>query len=119
MQNSIIKSTSTLARLCAVIVTSAGAGQFSQLLYSSSDLRVASLAEWAGDDLERQATVKTFNQECLIGPKPVDNSITTPISIMECAESKGFTELATIAKNSDKNLKSYAWPLSLIAPHEL
>lgn len=120
MPNCIFKKISKLVLLCAVIICSVIAGQFAQFLYSVSDLRADSMAEWAGDDIERQSTVQAFTQQCLVGAKPqAENSITAPISIEKCAKTNGFEELASVAESSDQVLKSYAWPLSLIADQKL
>ena len=120
MKNSFPNSLFKMALLCGVITASAGAGQFAQYYYSVGDLRAVSLAEGAGDDLGRQSAVKAFTQECLIGKKPAGNSIeesmaSPSIGVMECAESNGFVELASVVVSADDALKSHAWPLSLVA----
>ena len=118
--SSLIKTT----LLCGAIIVAAGAGQASQYFHSANDLQTVAMAEWAGDDLQRQSMVEAFTQECLIGKVQANTSIADSIaephiSVMACAESNCFNELASIVVGAADDLKSFPWPLSLVAANNL
>ena len=111
----MLKKGLKLLLVCGVFVVSAGVGQFSQFMYSNSDVREYNLAQWAGSDAEKQQTIKAFSELCLIEKqRTFTERVENPISIHDCALEHGFDKEFKVIKRSDTILTSYAWPLSLL-----
>ncbi len=100
-----------------LMVISAGVGQFGQLIRTDIDVRSAALIQWADGDKKRLQKVDEFTKMCLIGKpvKTVDGELRPLISIEQCANSNGFEELLEVVRQARQAIKSYAWPLSLVA----
>ncbi|MEL4252511.1 hypothetical protein AAEH72_16010 [Shewanella xiamenensis] len=115
MQNAKIVCITVLVGL--LMLLSAGIGQFGQLIHTQTDVRAAALQQWADGDKERQLSVDEFTKACLIGGpiEQTNSEFKAPISIEECANSNGFDKLAEVVRKTDLTIKSYAWPLSLVA----
>ena len=111
-----LKNISVVAFIVLLMVTSAAVGQFTQSMYSLTDVRNEKMALWANNDDKRVLAVSDFTKKCLIGGSVKnDKEISAPISVYGCAENNGFSELGNVIKDADTILQSYAWPISMIA----
>ncbi|MCU8015001.1 MULTISPECIES: hypothetical protein [unclassified Shewanella] len=115
MQNAKIVCITVLG--CLLMLVSTGIGQFGQLMHTQTDVRAAALQQWADGDNERLMSVDEFTKACLIGGpiEQTNSEFKAPISIDECANLNGFDKLAEVVRKTDLTIKSYAWPLSLVA----
>ncbi len=121
-KNTFKKIGNTLAKamaLSAFMLLFVTAGQAMQLLKSTNDLRQHALSAWQADHPDQHALVTSFKRTCLYPPKSSPESIKKsleqqkPLVTWEtCGESIGAHALVEAIKQSDAQLRSYAWPLS-------
>lgn len=93
-----------------------GVGQFVQFNKSHIDFRTSEINSWAGANQERKELAERFTNTCLVGDKSkkAELPLKPAITIKDCAEPIGASELASFIESKNQILHSIAWPLSLI-----
>jgi hypothetical protein len=91
-------------------------GQLGQYFNSHADLRLHVINEWADLDSSRSEIAERFISTCINGRS--DDIGRMPkgkvMSLYECGETIGASQLVSEIKKSDGILKTFAWPLSTL-----
>lgn len=109
-----------------LIIAGAFLGQIGQHLKAVNDVRLDSIAHWIAKDQNRAILAEEFITKCIKGKPKAHNKFDPigdrkridgdPLSVYQCGESIGASDLVAVIKGSDNVLTSYAWPLSLADP---
>ncbi|MGH1472686.1 MAG: hypothetical protein ACRBCS_16005 [Cellvibrionaceae bacterium] len=90
-----------------------GAGQFSQLVMSSEDLKMNVVADWRSKNPESGELVDSFFSSCVYGLNgPV-------VSIYQCGDDVGADGLMEELRRMNLGLISVSWPLSIVYPEHI
>lgn len=100
--------------LLSVSLALVGIGQASQAFKLNDDLRRHVINQWVDSESSRAEIAERFVATCIEGRASIQNMEKKFVTVYECGESIGANDLAAAVKESDKILRTLAWPLSTL-----
>lgn len=98
------------------------AGQIGQAVVSGKDARMHTISLWNKKNVDNKYVSQLFIDQCLTSRKLEHHEVKVAIKngkkivdIYECGDSLGAQELIAAIKETDKAMRSFAWPLSIFA----
>ncbi|WP_394128126.1 hypothetical protein [Vibrio hepatarius] len=114
---SLIKLLIQVIVLTILVLTLVAAGQMTQYILSTREIRFEALTHWKNSNPEQSALVDKYVSLCLSGEYHKlkhPNESRLPVDNYDCGNTIGAHELVQKMQQVDSQLGELAWPLSLV-----